>query len=389
MTLTTEKTSSLPVRPVPRGLMVLFAGGGSGGHISPGLAIAERLKELDPESQAFFLCSQRSIDKVMLDEAGAKYTSVPASPPSIHPIKAMRFLLNFRRSKRNARKIFRELGVTYVVALGGFVAAPVVSAARACRIPILLINLDNPPGKANRWMARRCVDVVTAIELPDLPNFATSIVGMPVRRRALAPAPGIESGQIQACRSQLGLEPDRQTLLVTGASQGSTSINEFIVAMAEREPDVFEGWQILHLAGTGAEEDLEQRYETTGVPAQVRPFLHDMGLAWGAADLALSRAGASSVAEAACNSVPTIFLPYPYHRDMHQKFNARRMVEMGGALLETDAIEVEANLKRIGPRLRELMTNPLKLLAMRSVLRSNVPPDAALIVARMLIEKSC
>ncbi|MCH7572212.1 MAG: UDP-N-acetylglucosamine--N-acetylmuramyl-(pentapeptide) pyrophosphoryl-undecaprenol N-acetylglucosamine transferase, partial [Planctomycetes bacterium] len=264
-----------------------------------------------------------------------------------------------------------------------------VSAARTWNIRILLTKLDHPPGKANRWMARLCVDVVTAIELPDFPNFATSIVGMPVRRRALAPASGNESGQVQACRSQLGLEPDRQTLLVTGASQGSTSINEFIVAMAEREPDVFEGWQILHLAGTEAGEDLEQRYETTGVPAQVRPFLHDIGLAWGAADLALSRAGASSVAEAACNSVPTIFLPYPYHRDMHQKFNARRMVEMGGALLETDAIEVEANLKRIGPRLRELMTNPLKLLAMRSVLRSNVPPDAALIVARMLIEKSC
>lgn len=369
--------------------MVLFAGGGSGGHISPGLAIAERLKELDPESQACFLCSQRPIDKVMLDEAGAKYFPLPASPPSIHPIKALRFLLNFRRSARNARKIIRELGVTYVVALGGFVAAPVVSAARACNIPVLLTNLDNPPGKANRWMARRCGEVVSAIELPDFPNFATSIVGMPVRRRALAPTPAPGKGQIQACRGQLGLDPDRQTLLVTGASQGSASINEFIVALAEREPDVFEGWQILHLAGSGEWEELEKRYQATGVPALVLPFLHDMGLAWGAADLALSRAGASSVAEAACNSVPTIFLPYPYHRDMHQKFNARRLVEIGGALLEKDAIEVEANLKRIGPRLRELMTNPLKLLAMRSVLRSNVPPDAALIVARMLIEKSC
>ncbi len=282
-------------------------------------------------------------------------------------------------------EIIRECGVTYVVALGGFVAAPVVSAARACGIPILLTNLDNPPGKANRWMARRCGEVVTAIELPDLPNFATSIVGMPVRRRALAPA----SGQVGTCHDQLGLDPERQTLLVTGASQGSSSINEFIVAMAEREPEAFDGWQILHLAGSGTCEDLEKRYQATGVRVQVRPFLHDMGLAWGAADLALSRAGASSVAEASCNAVPTIFLPYPYHRDMHQKYNARRMVELGGALLEADAIEIEANLRQIGPRLRDLMTNSPKLLAMRSVLRSNVPPDAALIVAKMLIEKSC
>ncbi len=365
--------------------MVLFAGGGSGGHISPGLAIAERLKELDPESQAFFLCSQRSIDKVMLDEAGAKYTSVPASPPSIHPIKAMRFLLNFRRSKRNARKIFRELGVTYVVALGGFVAAPVVSAARACRIPILLINLDNPPGKANRWMARRCQDVVTAIELPELPKFTKHLVGMPVRRRALAPP----SEEGSTCHSQLGLNPNRRTLLITGASQGSASINKFIIAMAEREPDVFDGWQILHLAGSGSCEDLEVRYEAVGIPARVLPFLHEMGLAWGSADLAISRAGASSVAEAAGNTVPTIFLPYPYHRDMHQKFNAQQMVDMGGALLVTDEVDLEANLKGIGLELRQLMTNPHKLKTMRSVLQENVPPDAALIVAEMLIEKSC
>ncbi len=385
MTLTTEKTSSLSVRPAQSGLVVLFAGGGSGGHISPGLAIAERLMEIDPESQAWFLCSQRPIDKLMLDEAGAQYSPLPATPPSFHLTKALRFLLNFRRSKHKAMEIIREGGVTYVVALGGFVAAPVVIAARACGIPILLTNLDNPPGKANRWMARRCGDVVSAIELPDLPNFATSIVGMPVRRRAIAPT----SGLAWTCYDQLGLDPERQTLLVTGASQGSTSINEFIIALAEREPDVFEGWQILHLAGTGTWENLEKRYQATGIAVQVRPFLHDMGLAWGVADLALSRAGASSVAEASCNAVPTIFLPYPYHRDMHQKFNARRMVEIGGALLVTDAIDVEANLRQIGPRLRELMTKPPKLLAMGSVLRSNVPPDAALHIARMLIEKSC
>lgn len=385
MTLTTEKTSSPPGRPAPSGVVVIFAGGGSGGHISPGLAIAERLREIDPESQACFICSERPIDKVMLDEAGETYIPVPASPPSLHPIKALKFLYNFHRSKGKARKAMRELGVTHVVALGGFVAAPVVSAARACHIPILLINLDNPPGKANRWMARRCQDVVTAIELPELPKFTNRLVGMPVRRHALAPPS--EDGS--TCHDQLGLKPELRTLLITGASQGSASINKFIIAMAEREPDVFDGWQILHLAGSGLCEDLEVRYEAVGIPARVLPFLHDMGLAWGAADLAISRAGASSVAEAAGNAVPTIFLPYPYHRDMHQKFNARQMVEMGGALLVTDEVDLDANLKGIGPELRQLMTNPHKLKTMRSVLQENVPPDAALIVAEMLFEKSC
>src|SRR5262245_62106488 len=117
---------------------IIFAGGGSGGHISPGLAIAERLKEISPTTRVIFVCSQRPIDALMLIQAGAEFVPVPATPPSIRPLAAVRFLLNFRASKRLVRRLIRERNVQQVVALGGFIAAPAVSAAQSLNVPVML-----------------------------------------------------------------------------------------------------------------------------------------------------------------------------------------------------------------------------------------------------------
>jgi UDP-N-acetylglucosamine--N-acetylmuramyl-(pentapeptide) pyrophosphoryl-undecaprenol N-acetylglucosamine transferase len=156
---------------------------------------------------------------------------------------------------------------------------------------------------------------------------------MPIRRRAIA------TGSPGKCRARLGLDVDRPTLLVTGASQGATSINEFMIALIQCDPKMFADWQVCHLSGQGADESMRAAYKRAKVRAVVQPFLNEMGLAWGAADLAISRAGASSVAEAAHNAVPTVFLPYPYHEDMHQKHNAQPLVDLGGAFIATDFID--------------------------------------------------
>src|SRR5690606_17293760 len=152
----------------------------------------------------------------------------------------------------------------------------------------------------------------------------------PIRRAALASADAAE------CRRRLGLDPDRRTLLVTGASQGAESLNRFMATFAERRPEALRDWQVIHLAGPRQIGDLRSAYERAGVPAAVFEFLDAMGEAWGAADLALSRAGASSVAEAVANRVPTIFAPYPWHKDQHQKRNAEPLIDAGGAWLVDD-----------------------------------------------------
>ena len=354
----------------------IFAGGGSGGHLSPGLAIHERLQEISPQSKSIFVCSTRAIDATMLGEAGVTFVPIPAVPPSKKPAAAVKFLLNHQRSKAMVRSLIREHGVTGVITLGGFVAPSVVSAARAANVPVLVMNLDNPPGRANQWMAKRANLVLSAVPLPDRPGFAKEVVGMPIRRRAIAPA------DAQTCRATLGLDPAMPVLLITGASQGATSMNEMFMELARTSPGFFNGWQVLHLTGQGVDEVVRKAYAAAGVKALTVAFLNDMGLAWGAADLAISRAGASSVAEAAANAVPSVFLPYPYHADMHQKFNAQPLVDQGAAMIVMDKIGALNNIRETAPAIQSLMQNAQARDLMRARLRAAAWTDAAMTVAQ-------
>lgn len=365
--------------------LIGFAGGGSGGHLSPGLAIAERLAELDPSVRAVFYCSQRPVDASMLVEAGAQYEPIPASGLSLRPAALARFLIDHRRGRGVAMRLMQDRRPDRVVALGGFVAAPIVSAARRIGVPVTLMNLDRRPGKANQWMARRCAagrdEVLSAVETPGRPEFAREVTGMPVRRGAMA------TDDPATCRAALGLAAERRTMLVTGASQGAGSINALMMALAERDPQQFDGWQVYHLAGEGAVERVSAAYEKAGIAARVAAFEHAMGRAWGAADLAISRAGASSVAEAAANAVPTVFLPYPYHRDAHQRANAEPMESIGGAVVLDDAVDPAANVASAGAVVLDLMGDPGRIDRMREALVSHRPADAAMAVARRLLEQ--
>lgn len=331
------------------GFTVVFAGGGSGGHLSPGLAVAEALHERDPGIRMLFICSSRAIDRSVLEGAGVDFAPVPAAPFSLRPRGLVRFLASLRTATARSRELLAGSRASVVLALGGFVSVPVVRAARAAGVPVILLNLDAVAGRANRVVARSCRRILSATATRGLPAGRVDVVGMPVRRAAHAPAPP------EACRERLGLDAQRPTLLVTGASQGSRSLNEALPGIVGRRRELFRGWQVLHLCGLpdGApQEALRGAYRRAGVPAVVIGFLHEMGTAWGAASLAVSRAGASSVAEAEFNRVPTIFVPFPHHRDEHQRRNAAALVDAGASLLARDPIVAHGS----DPALEEVVT---------------------------------
>ncbi|MFM8732600.1 MAG: UDP-N-acetylglucosamine--N-acetylmuramyl-(pentapeptide) pyrophosphoryl-undecaprenol N-acetylglucosamine transferase, partial [Phycisphaerales bacterium] len=240
---------------------VAFAGGGSGGHLSPGLAIAERMVEVVPGTRPLFLCSTRAIDRQMLGDAKVEFRPIPAEGLGRSVGALWRFARGYLQGVLEARRVLREERVEHVVSLGGFVTGPVTQAARSLGIPITLVNLDATPGRANRIVARRAQRVVSACPTPGLPNFAEATVGMPIRRSAVAPA-----GRA-VCRGELGLDPVRPTLLVTGASQGASSLNAFMVAFALSHRDLLSHWQVLHLAGPRSEpsaSELEMAYARAG-----------------------------------------------------------------------------------------------------------------------------
>lgn len=360
--------------------VVLFAGGGSGGHLSPALAVAESLARSDRSARSLFACSGRSIDRTILEEAGVRFEALDARPLSLRPMALARFGVGLARSVSQARRLIRREGVTHVVTMGGFVAAPAVIAARLSGVPVTLVNLDAPPGLANRLMSQICPQVLTAIAVPGHRRYAGRVVGMPIRSSARAPA------DPPACRGRLKLVPNRRLLLVTGASQGSRSINAFLEAFAAANGRLLGGWQVFHLCGDTDASTLKAAYTAAGVTASVEPFSHRMGLCWGSADLAVSRAGASSVAEAWANSVPTLFLPYPHHRDQHQVHNARPMVEAGGALVETDLIDPGANLRGgAGRALARLLMDERGRRRMRQRLVERPAPDGAAAIVETLL----
>ena len=361
---------------------ILFAGGGTGGHLSPSLAVAERLAGRDEAPNVHFACSNRPIDRSMLEQAGVAFTRLTVQPiPRTRLWRWPAFFWHWRSSVRTAGELLGRLNVQCVVAMGGFVSGPVVVAARRAGVPIVLINLDAVPGKANRYLAPRCNRVFSVFATTDLPVTQTQMVPLPLPARAVGPA---DKG---AARTELGLPADRPVLLITGGSQGAESVNLAVCALVDRDDFArhLADWHVLHIAGSDMAERMRGLYGQRHINATVMSFCPTMGLAWSAAELAICRAGANTVAEVAANATPSVFLPYPYHADQHQKLNAQPLVDAGGAVMFDDLIDPQANADQLAQPLIDLMTDADRRQQMRNALSSTHQGDGAAIIADQII----
>lgn len=372
---------------------IIFAGGGTGGHIFPALAIAEEVVKAAPGARVSFIVSQRPLDADILRKqhvAGqpARFSPVSARPFGLSPKVLYRFVSDWGMSVRECRAILRDAkqhGPCVLVAMGGFVAAPAAQAARVEKVPVLLVNLDAVPGRANRWIAKRALKVVTSAPIAGGAFPSWQLIPPIVRAGA------VSQMSPEQCRAAVGLDPNCPTLLVTGGSQGATSINDFFAAFAQssQHASALAGWQVIHQTGPGrGEESVRAAYAQANVPALVAPFLDRMGDCWGAADLSVCRSGAGNVGEVWASRVPSIFLPYPYHKDQHQKFNAQVLVKSGGALLCDDRIAPAANLAAAGPVLAELLKDTTKRATMKAALAGLGPADGAVQAARAVAAMS-
>jgi len=352
---------------------VIYAGGGSGGHIFPNLAVAERVRELAPGVQERWLVSERKVDASIAEANGLEAVPLPAAPLSIRPLGLLRVFARWGPSVRAARGVIRAAkndGPVAVVASGGFVSAPAVFAAKAEGVWSALVNLDAALGKANRFAAGRAS--ARFIVTTRAPSGWEPVA--PVVRAAFDDLPSAEDA-----RRSLGLEPEPNTLLVTGGSQGAASLNRALARVVREDPPLLTGWQVLHQASGDAAAEAEAAYAGAGVPARVVPFIDDMPAAWAAATLAVARAGAGTVAEARASRTPLVALPYPHHRDDHQLANMAAMVEAGAGTTVIDRADPE----KTAPALRDELGHALgRLGAMRRAADALPPADGALAVAK-------
>ncbi|WP_417562814.1 UDP-N-acetylglucosamine--N-acetylmuramyl-(pentapeptide) pyrophosphoryl-undecaprenol N-acetylglucosamine transferase [Microbacterium sp.] len=303
----------------------LLAGGGTAGHVNPLLAVADALRERDPDAVVLVLGTREGLEARLVPERGYELLFVDKVPFPRRPGgDAVRFPGRFRRAVAQVREHLRDRGVDVVVGFGGYASAPAYIAARREGVPVVVHEANAKPGLANVLGARRAAAVGVAFE--GTPLRGGEVVGMPLRREIV----DLDRAARRAeAAEHFGLDAARPTLLVFGGSLGARRLND---ALAGSWQDVLDaGWQLVH--ATGERNDVPD----PGVPGYaVRPYIDRMDLAFALADVIVSRAGAATVSEISALGIPAVYVPYAVGNG-EQALNAASAVRAGAARLIPDA----------------------------------------------------
>lgn len=283
-------------------MKVAFLGGGTGGHLGPGIGVAEILRREGHE--LLFVIAGREVERALLEPRDLPCLALfgAGGRPALHRVDV------WLRALTRWRRMLTERDPDVVVVLGGWVALPAVWTGLRGRASVL-VEPNGRPGKVQRLLHRRVDHCCLAVDAPGMPR------GRRTTRVTGTPSPPLSRWRRERSAEHLDLDPGRRTLLVMGGSQGAADLNALVPAAARRLAATGEPWQILNLTGPRGVGD---RRELEGVPVLRRPFLVEMAAAWALADVALCRAGAGTVAELAATGTPAVIVPYPHHADRHQ-----------------------------------------------------------------------
>ena len=307
---------------------VLLAGGGSAGHVSPLLALADALRRRHPGIRITGLGTQSGLEARLVPARGFELRFVPKVPLPRRPSPdLLRLPLRLRDAVTAAGRAIDETGAEVVVGFGGYVSTPAYLAARRRRVPIVIHEQNARPGLANRLGARWTPYVATTFAATALPHATR--VGMPLRHEIAT----LDRAALRAeALEHFGLESQWPTILVTGGSLGAQRLND---AFRDRAATLSEsGIQVLHITGAGKE--FEPDVPMVGAPYVTVPYADRMELAYSAADLVVARSGANTVAELTTVGLPAVYVPLPIGNG-EQRLNAAEVVAAGGGLLVRDA----------------------------------------------------
>jgi UDP-N-acetylglucosamine--N-acetylmuramyl-(pentapeptide) pyrophosphoryl-undecaprenol N-acetylglucosamine transferase len=303
--------------------LIAIACGGTGGHLFPGLAVSDALWRRGSESR--LIVSQKAVDtQAIMASDALDVIKLPAV--ALQNRNWFGFLNGFVRSLRVCFRQFSKRRPDAVVAFGGFTAVPAILAGKALGARTFLHESNAVPGRANRMLATLVNEVFVGYDTSRqwFFNRATVQTGTPVR-------PQFKPIEPSSCRISIGLDARRPVLLVMGGSQGAAAVNRLVLGSLPLLKVQSPNLQYLHLTGSADRDSVAAVYREHGLRAVVRPFLTEMELALGAATVAVSRAGASSLAEFAAMRLPSILVPYPRAMDNHQYYNARALMRAGAA----------------------------------------------------------
>jgi UDP-N-acetylglucosamine--N-acetylmuramyl-(pentapeptide) pyrophosphoryl-undecaprenol N-acetylglucosamine transferase len=361
---------------------IVFAGGGSGGHLYPALAVIEELRRVRPEVRCVFWCSSRGIDRQILESAALRIPGLNWEP--LFPVPRGRswfrrltsgsaFAVGFVRASRRLRLLRPDL----VVGLGAFASVSGVFAAVQRGIGVALLESNTIPGRATQMLARHARRIFTGLPLE--PEWSSQLgeladeVGVPVR-----------ADFAELTRRPAAAGHARRVLLILGGSQGASRLNELVCCAFSQRGVLAEGWRVLHQTGERDLLKVRSCYEGLGLAAEAVAFLPDLPVRLGEAGLVISRAGAVTLAELACASVPSILVPLSSAAVDHQRKNAMRFVKAGAAsLVEEQQADAVWQLQRLVGELTAESGRRWEMAACSGMLAR---PNAAGVVARSLLE---
>jgi UDP-N-acetylglucosamine--N-acetylmuramyl-(pentapeptide) pyrophosphoryl-undecaprenol N-acetylglucosamine transferase len=355
-------------------LRVVIAGGGTGGHLFPGIALAEEVRARGGE--VTFVGTDRGIEARVLPEQGWALEKIDVAGIKGRGLMGLvRGLLRLPRAWWQSVKLLRRLRPDVVVGVGGYASGPVVATAAMLRLPTAILEQNSIPGITNRILSR----LVRAVfcTFPDyksrFPARKVVLAGNPLRRQILEKI----AGQLPAAGEPAAAPGRPPRLFVFGGSQGARANNDAVLAalpeLLRRVPDL----ELWHQTGPGDEVRVRDGYAALGLGeprARVAAFLKDMATPYQWSDLVLCRAGATSLAELTAVGKPAVLVPFPHATDNHQEYNARALVDAGGAALLRESEWTPATL---ADALAGLLESRAKLSAMSAAMRAAARPEAA------------
>ena len=357
-----------------RGISVVLAGGGTAGHVEPAMAVADALTALDPQVRITALGTQRGLETRLVPQRGYELKLITPVPlPRKLSADLIRLPMRVRKAVRETRAVLEEVSAEVVIGFGGYVAVPAYLAARR-RVPVVVHEANASAGWANKVGARSAVRVLSAVPDPGLGRV--EVVGVPVRETITS----LDRMALRAeARAHFGFAHDAKVLLVFGGSQGAQSLNRAVSGAAESLAAA--GISVLH--AHGPKNTLDLRTPRPGDPPYVAvPYLDRMDLAYAAADLAVCRSGAMTVAEVSAVGLPAVYVPLPIGNG-EQRLNALPVVEAGGGILVDDR---SLTSEFVAGTVSDLLGDEAGIAAMTAAAVRAGHPDAARRVAEIALD---
>jgi UDP-N-acetylglucosamine--N-acetylmuramyl-(pentapeptide) pyrophosphoryl-undecaprenol N-acetylglucosamine transferase len=347
-------------------MRVILAGGGTGGHVIPALAIAHELRERY-SAEIVVVGTARGMETRLVPAAGYELKLIEVGALNkVSLATRLKTLVALPRAIFAAHRFLTDFHPDVVIGVGGYASGPTMLAAVIAGVPALAFEPNRIPGLANRLVG--AMVSAAAVQFSQTCRYFQNchVTGVPVR---------------EAFFRVHGKVPDAPpTLLVFGGSQGAHSINQAVIQALPALAAQIPGLQLIHQTGARDYNEAQAAYLHAGIPAEVSPFIDDMPLAFARADLLVCRSGASTVAEITAAGKPAIFVPFPHAADDHQRRNAEALVEAGAGLMLP---ECELRPERLTATVCSLMCAPVRLARMSEAARSLAHPDAAGEIARM------